>query len=68
MSVTVTMTARQVTQRDKILVHGLSDGGHSIADSHDPVFMIVYVINQMFRDMHDKTGVICDTIVRVIST
>ena len=49
MSVTVTMTVRQVTLADKVLCHGLSDGGDSIADFHDPVFMFVYVIHSLFK-------------------
>ena len=36
--------------------------------SEYPVCMFLYVINTMFRDMHDNNGVIRDTILRFIST
>ena len=63
----VTMTARQLTLEEQIQYHGLSDGGHSIAEYYDPVIMLLYVIN-MFSDVHEKNRVTPDIIVRVIST
>ena len=39
-----------------------------MTEYHDPAFMFVYVINNMFRDMNENNGVIRDTIVRVITT
>ena len=44
------------TMEEQIQCHGLRDGGHSIymAEYHDPVFMFLYVINNMFRDMRKK--------------
>ena len=38
-----------------------------MAEYHVPVFML-YVINNMFRDMHEKNGVTRDIIVRVMYT
>ena len=35
----VTMTARQLALEVQIQCHGLRDGGHSMAEYHDPVFM-----------------------------
>ena len=40
----------------------------TMAEYNDPVFMFLYVINNIFRDTHKKNGVICDTNVRVIRT
>ena len=37
-----------------------------MAEYHDPVFIFLYVINSMFKDMHEQNGVIRDTIARVI--
>ena len=64
----VTMTARQQTLEEQLQCHGLRDGGHSTAEYHHPVFMLLYVINNMFRYMYEKNGVTRDIIVIVIST
>ena len=65
MPVAVTMAAQQLILEEQIQWHGARDGGYSTAEYHDPV---LYVINNMFRDMHEKNVVIRDTIVQVIST
>ena len=62
------MSARQLILEEQIQCHGLRDGGHSMAEYHDPMFMFLYVINNMFRDMNENNGVIRDTSVRVITT
>ena len=68
MSVAVAMTARQLKLEEDIQCHRLIDGGHSMAEYHDPLVIFVHVINNMFGDMHEQSGVICDTIARVISS
>ena len=37
-----------------------------MAEYHDPDFMLLYVINNIFRDIHEKNGVTRDIIARVI--
>ena len=39
-----------------------------MAEYYGSVFVFLYVINDIFRDMHEKNGVIYDTIVQLIST
>ena len=60
-NVAVAMTARQLKLEEHIQCHRLIDGGHSMAEYHDPLVIFVYVIN-MFGDMHEQSGVIRDTI------
>ena len=56
------MNARQLTLEEQNQCHGLSDGGHCMTECHDPVFMLFYIIKNMFREKRS------DIIVRVIST
>ena len=54
----ITMTARQLTLEEQIQCQRLRDGGHSTAEYHDSVSMFLCVLNNMFRDVHEKNGVI----------
>ena len=62
LSVAVAMTARQLELEEHIQWHGLIDGCHSMTEYHHPVLIFVHVINNMFGDMHEQSGVIRDTI------
>ena len=63
LSVAVAMTARQLGLEEPIQWHILIDGGHSA----DPLVIFLYVIN-MFGDMNEQSGVIRDTIARVMNS
>ena len=47
----VTVTARQPNLEEQIQCYGLRDGGHCLAEPHDPIF-ILYFINNIFKNIH----------------